>query len=522
MRRPPVFVTLLSVLAVLVSACTGGSGSSKLPKTTRGGVLRVGITSASSLDPAQARTIEQLLVADQLFDGLTSYDPKTQRVVPALATRWTASADQKQFDFFLRPDATFSNGRAVTANDVKYTLDRIARKGSGSPGGELLDLVSGYGDVAVKGSATSLAGVTAPSPDVVHIALDQGFADLPAVLSSPVFGIVPQEAVDASAPPFAKQPVGSGPFAFKNRTRATIHLVRSPKSKALLAGIDLIGYEGVGAAYDAFARGDLDWSQVPPEQVLAAGRRFGKGGFVPYAAELLFGFNLKNAKFADTRFREAIVHAIDRKALVRAVYDDIYDPLDNVVVKGVPGATDAICASCGYDVARSKTLVSAVYPDGAPQIFIDYDSGTIRDALANAIQADLKEVGIPATLRPKPFDEYLNFEVSGQAEFFLLGWIAAFPSPDAFLGPLFAAGSRNNLVGFNLPAFDTALKVARSQEAADQRLSLYGEAERIVLGQVPVVPILQYEVHSVMAKRVHALDVTPIGTFDGSRVWLSK
>lgn len=520
-RRPPVIVVLLTALVVVAGACTGGS-SNKLPKTQRGGVLRVGITAASSLDPAQARTIEQLLVADQLFDGLTAYDPKTKRVVPSLATRWTASTDQKQFDFFLRPDAAFSNSRVITATDVKYTLDRIARKGSGSPGGELLDVVSGYQDTAVKGSADSLAGVTAPSPEVVHIALDQPFADLPAVLSSPVFGVVPRESVEAPSPQFAQQPVGSGPFMVKNRSTTTIHLVRAPKAKALLDGIDLKGYDGVGAAYNAFARGDLDWSQVPPEQVSAASGRFGKAGFVPYAAELLFGFNLKNAKFADERFREAIVHAIDRKALVRAVYDDIYDPLDNVVVKGVPGATDAICATCGYDVAKAKTLVSAVYPTGAPPIFIDYDSGTIRDALASAIQADLKDVGIPATLRPKPFDEYLNFEVSGQAEFFLLGWIAAYPSPDAFLGPLFAAGSRNNLVGFNLPAFDTALKVARSQPADDLRLSLYGEAEHIVLGQVPVVPILQYEVHSVMSKRVHALAVTPIGTFDGSQVWLSK
>jgi ABC-type transport system substrate-binding protein len=513
---------VLALVAGIGAACTKSSKSTgKTAKPKSGGVLRLGITSASTLDPAQARTVEQLLVADQLFDGLTAFDSGTKKVVPALASRWTASLDQKQFDFFLRSDATFSNGRAVTANDVKYTLDRIAKKGSGSPGAELLEQVTGYADTAVRGASPSLAGVTVPSPDVVHIALDQPFAVLPVVLSSPVFGVVPQESVEATAPPFAEQPAGSGPFLVKSRTASRIHLEKSPKSAARLDGIDLIGYDSVGAAYNAFARGELDWSQVPPEQVLAASKRFGTDGFVPYAAELLYGFNLKNPKFADPKFREAIVRAIDRRALVRAVYDDIYDPLDGIVVLGVPGADANVCETCGHDVDLAKRLVAQAYPAGPPEIFLDYDAGTIRDALANAIQADLNEIGVKATLRPKPFNDYLNFEVSGQQELFLLGWIAAYPSAEAFLGPLFATGSRNNLVGFNLPAFDTALKVARSQSDDAQRQQLYHEAERIVLGQVPVIPILQYEVHSVINKRVNDLKLSPTGTFDGARVWLT-
>ena len=141
------------------------------------------------------------------------------------------------------------------------------------------------------------------------------------------------------------------------------------------------------------------------------------------------------------------------------MYDDIYKPLDGIVVSGVPGYEPYACGDrCAHDSARAKTLVAEAFPTGPPEVFLDYDSGPIRDALAKAIQADLKEAGITATLRPKPFDEYLNFEVSGQQELFLLGWIAAYPAAEAFIGPLFAAGSRNNLVGFNVPAFDGALE----------------------------------------------------------------
>jgi ABC-type transport system substrate-binding protein len=515
------------VLAALVAgACTGGKKSSTSAGNPRkGGVLRVGVTSDSSLDPAQARTVEQLLVADQLFDGLTAYDAKAAKVVPALASRWTASPDQKQWDFFLRSDAKFSNGRAITSTDVKYTVDRIAKKGSGSPGMELFEPVSGYSDVALKGALPELAGVTAPSPDVVHFALDQPYAELASALTSPVVGVVPKESVEAVAPAdvFAKNPVGSGPFAVKSRTGNRIVLTRAPGSKAMLAGIDLLGYDGVAASYAAFKNDELDWSQVPPEEVAPAGAKYGSGGFVPYAAELFYGFNLKSTKFADVRFRNAIVQAIDRRALVKAIYDDIYKPLDGIVVGGIPGYIPNACGdTCAHNVEKAKAAVAAVFPSGAPEVNLDYDAGEIRDALAKAIQADLKDVGISAVLRPKPFNDYLNFEVSGQQELFLLGWIAAFPSADAFLGPLFVSTSRNNLVGFNRPAFDTALKAARAEPDDTRRQAAYRDAEKIVLGESPVIPILQYEVHSVSAKRVGGLQLSPTGTFDGAKVWVAS
>src|SRR5438270_10887670 len=137
----------LVVLAVAAAAC---SSSHSAAAVRRGadeppiGVLRVGIERPQSLDPAQARTPGELLVADQLFDGLTSYDPDTLVVVPALASKWVSSADQRKWDFTIRPGATLASGRAVTPADVKFTLDRIAKKGSSSPAAAQLEAVTGF------------------------------------------------------------------------------------------------------------------------------------------------------------------------------------------------------------------------------------------------------------------------------------------------------------------------------------------------------------------------------------------
>ena len=501
----------------------GGTGGGKeTPK--RGGTLRIGLSALTSLDPAQARAVEQILVADQLFDGLTAYDPKTLAPVASVAERWEVSDDLKQWDFFLRPGATFTNGRTITAADVKYTLERIAKKGSGSPAADQLDLVAGYDAFAVAATAPELAGVTAPTPQQVHVTLDQPQAELPSILGSPLFGIVPKEAVEAPSPAFAEAPVGSGPFRYTGRTGDIITLVRAPGSRAYVDRVQLITYPDVSTSYRAFSAGRLDWSRVPPEEVARATERYGRAAFRPYVAELFYGFNLKNPKFQDHRFRRAIVHAIDRDSIVRAIYGNTVLPLDGVTVKGIPGhAEDACGEPCHHDVAKAKALMAELAAAGINpgQVQIDFDQDVTQEAVAKAVQANLQEAGIDAALRPKPLKEYQDFAVSGQQEFFRLGWIAAYPSPDAFIAPLFVTNSASNLTGFTSPEVDQAVQAARAEKSASARAAHYRKAEETLMGQLPVVPIAQFQIHAVSSSKVRGLVATSVGTFDAAKVWLA-
>lgn len=505
-------------------AAPGGGGHGAGRRGGRpGGVLRVGVTTVGSLDPAQARSIEQVLVADQLFDSLTAFDPRTLEAVPSLAVRWESSPDQRQWDFFLRPDAAFSNGRPVVAGDVKYSLERIARAGSGSPGSELLQPVAGY--AAFRSGAPELAGVAAPAPDVVRIILDQPWAVLPTVLSTPVLGVVPRESVEASAPSpaFGDRPVGSGPFQVAARRGDVISLTPSPGSPATVAGVEVVQFADEAAAYRAFTRGRLDWARVPPQDAGAAARRYGREGFEPYLAQLFYAFNLRNPKLADVRFREAIVRAIDRRAIVSAVYHGTVRPINGMLLEGVAGYEPGACARCTHDPARARALLAEVFPPGSapPEVALDYDDDPSQEAVARAMQASLREVGISLVLRPRPVDQYDEFALSGQQEVFRLGWVAAYPSPDALLSSLFSTGSPNNLMSFSSPAVDERLRLARAEGDRDRRLELFREAERAILEEVPVVPIAQFQLHTVVSERVRNLETSGLGTFDASSVWLA-
>ncbi|MDP9404221.1 MAG: ABC transporter substrate-binding protein [Actinomycetota bacterium] len=489
------------------------------PTAGSGGVLRLGVTALATLDPAKARTIDQQLVADQLFDSLTALDPGSQAAVPALAARWEASLDQRQWDFHLRPGALFSDGRPITAADVKYSLERVARPGSGSPASDLLQPVTGY--VALRQGAPELAGVTAPALDVVRISLEQPWSVFPSVLASPVFGVLPEPAVEAPPPAlaFPERPVGSGPFKLRDRRRGMLSLVPSPRSTARLAGIEVTEFDTVASAYAAFTAGRLDWAQVPPDEIDAAARRYGRDAFSPYVAQLFYGFNLENPKFADPRFREALVRAIDRRAVVAAVYQGAVRPLDGIVLEGLAEFQAKACGRCGHDPARARALLAELFPGTGPRdIALDFDADPSQEALANAIQAGLREVGVTVTIRPRPPDEYDEFVVSGQQELFRLGWIAAYPSADAFLAPMFSSASPNNLTRFASPAVDEQLRRARAEPDAARRTELYREAERAILDDVPVIPIAQFRLHAVVSKRVRNLRANALGSFDASTV----
>jgi ABC-type transport system substrate-binding protein len=482
----------------------------------------MGVEAPRSFDPARATRPLELLVADLLFDSLTTYDPATLAVRPAIARRWETSPDQRQWNFFLRPDARFGNGRAITPADVKYSLERVASASSQLPLADQLERVKGFADFH-SGKAGALAGVTVLAPNLVHVELDSPLSTLPAVLGNPALAIVPREAVEKPAPVFGDQPVGSGPFRFGRRAGGVVHLVRAPGSRALLDGIDL-HLLTEDKAYAAFGRGELDWSLVPAAKVGAAAARYGRAGFRPLPGVSFYGLNRANPKLADGRVRQAIVRAVDRQAIVKTVYGGSVLPAAGLVVRGIPGAQADPCgAACTFDRKRAKALLADAFPGGSPpELQLDFDPSTRQEATARAVQAGLAAVGITAHLRPHADEgEYSRFLASGRQEMFRLGWVGLYPSPDAFLTPLFSSGSASNLTHLSSPEVDRLLAQARAEAGETKRLALYHQAERKILEQFVVVPVAQFELHTVTAARVRALRLSAMGTFDGSRVWLA-
>ncbi len=521
--RLTLLAVLLSVAVALVAAGCSSKKSSVGGADAPADTLRVGIERPQSLDPAQARTPSELLVSEQLFDALTTYDPATSAVLPAAAQSWVASPDQRHWDFTLRPGGKFSNGREITSEDVRFTFERITRKGSSSPAAAPLSGLTGFKDFNNDGDAPNLVGITTPSPQIVHFDLDEPQSSLPAILGNPSFGIVPKEAVEAQTPSFAIQPVGNGPFMIGSRTDSLLQLVPAPGVVMPVRAIHFQVFPDTGASYAAYVDGLLDWTAVPADRVEQVAEDNAESGR-PYLGELFYGFNLKNPKFADIRFREAIVRAIDRDAIVRAIYGGSARRSDELVAEGVPGFQAGACGvRCSRDPQRSRDLLREAFGDDpVPEVQIDFDDAGTQRAVAEAMQANLKEVGIPAALRPHPFADYLKFAVSGEQEIFRLGWIGPYPTADAFLTPLFLSGLADNVTGFSSVQVDRLLKNGRIEADEGKRIASYQEAEKLVLAELPVIPLAQFQFHSLSSGRVSGLVMSGLGTFDASKVEVGK
>ncbi len=214
--------------------------------------------------------------------------------------------------------------------------------------------------------------------------------------------------------------------------------------------------------------------------------------------------------------------AIDREAIVEAVYSELADPLPTVVPRGVSGHDPERCAECGPGLQRAKDLVRFAYPGGdVPTVHIDYDESPKQDQMAEIVADSLEAAGIPTELRPKALDAYKAFVVSGEQVLFSFGWIGAYSSADAYLAPLFGSAANDNLTRFRSAHVDGVLGRARAEPDGSKNLGRWASAEAAVLEAHVVVPIAQFRTQVVVADRVEGLVHAVDGTVDWDAVTLT-
>src|SRR5207249_7620239 len=171
----------------------------------------------STLDPALIADSYGRAVAQQIFDGLVSFD-ETLAITPALAEFWRASRDGLTWTFTLRKGVRFHNGREVTAEDVVYSLTRILDPKIRSGAADLFGTIKGAHEFR-EGRARTVVGLVAQDRYTVQVTLDEAVGPFVAVLAVGHAKIVPKDAVEQLGEAFGTQPVGTGPFRFERWER---------------------------------------------------------------------------------------------------------------------------------------------------------------------------------------------------------------------------------------------------------------------------------------------------------------
>ena len=164
----------------------------------------------TTLDPALITDVIGGGIAAKIFNGLVRFNENLD-VVPDLARSWRLAPDQLTYTFHLRRDVRFSNNRKVTAEDVRYSFERVLTPGTKAPLTWVLDKIEGAG-AFLAGKATRISGIRVENDHTLVLKLEKPFGPFLSLLAMTTAYVVPREEVERLGQDFGTHPVGSGPY----------------------------------------------------------------------------------------------------------------------------------------------------------------------------------------------------------------------------------------------------------------------------------------------------------------------
>ncbi|CDX30770.1 putative peptide transporter subunit: periplasmic-binding component of ABC superfamily [Mesorhizobium sp. SOD10] len=448
MRRFLASTVAASALALMLGMAGARADDAVDPNIKQGGAITITYKDdVATLDPAIGYDWQNWSMIKSLFDGLMDYEPGTTKLKPDLAESYEISPDGKTFTFKLRHGIKFHNGREMTADDVKYSLDRVTNPKTQSPGAGFFGSIKGYDDVAA-GKADSLSGVTVVDPYTVKFELTRPDATFLHVMAINFSHVVPKEEVEEYGADFGKHPVGTGAFKLAEWTLGQrIVFERNPdywhKGLPHLDKITFeIGQEPIVALL-RLQKGEIDvpGDGIPPAKFQEVMNDPEQKARVVVGGQLHTGYitmNTTMAPFDNVKVRQAVNMAINKERIVQMINNRAV-PANQPLPPSMPGYDKAF-KGYAYDVAKAKALLAeAGHPNGfETQLFAMNTDPNPR--IAQAIQQDLAAIGIKASIQSLAQANVIaaGGDKAGAPMIWSGGmaWIADFPDPSNFYGPI--------------------------------------------------------------------------------------
>ncbi|MCD1641692.1 ABC transporter substrate-binding protein [Aurantimonas coralicida] len=478
----------------------------------------------ATLDPAIGYDWQNWSMIKSLFDGLMDYVPGTTELRPGLAESYEISEDGQTFIFKLRSGVKFHNGREMTAEDVKFSLDRVTAPATQSPGAGFFGMIDGYEAVAA-GEADSLSGVTVVDPTTVEIKLSRPDATFLHVMALNFASVVPEEAVAEHGADFGKNPVGTG--AFKLGEWALGQRVVFTRNEDYwrdgLPYLDQITFEIGQEPIVALLRlqsGEVDipGDGIPPakfQEVMADPEQKAR---VVEGGQLQTGYitmNVEIPPFDQKGVREAVNMAINKDRVVQMINNRAL-PANQPLPPSMPGYDESY-EGYAYDVDAAKAkLAEAGFPDGFDtELFVMNTDPNPR--IAQAIQQDLSQIGIRAEIQSLAQANVIAAGGEKDAAPMIwsggMAWIADFPDPSNFYGPILGCAGAvpggwnwswycNEELDKRATEADSIVDPARQEERSQMWSKIYTD----IMADAPWVPVFNEQRFTMKSPRMGGAD----------------
>jgi dipeptide transport system substrate-binding protein len=468
----------------------------------------------------------------QIYGRIVDFERGGTQVVPGLAEKWDISPDGKVYTFHLRKgvkwhsNKNFKPTRDFNADDVLFMFERQWKESN--PYFKVTS--SNHSYFNDMGMPKLLKSVEKVDDYTVRITLEKAEAPFLSNLAMEYAGVQSKEYADAmlkagTPEKIDQEPIGTGPFYLVQYQRdAVIRYKAFPQFWGGKAKIDDLVFSitpDASVRWAKLQKGECHVMPYPNPADLDAIRKDPKvkvmeqpGLNVGYLA-----YNTTKKPFDDVRVRKAINMAINKKAIIDAVYLTTGVAAKNPIPPTQWSYNDAVKDDPYDPAAAKKLLAQAGYPDGfstdlwAMPVQRPYNPNARR--IAELMQADLAKVGVKAEIKSFEWGEYRKRMQAGEHQMGMLGWTGDNGDPDNFLNTLLGCDSAktngSNVAKFCYQPFEELVQKAKTTSGQAARTPLYEKAQVIFKEQAPWFTIA----HAVQLKpmRVEVIDfkLSPFG-----------
>ena len=498
---------------ILLLACASlagcGQNQSNVEKGNAEQELYIGIgTEPEGLDPHIVTGVTEHYVLLSLFEGLTTVHPETLAIKPGVALNWDVSKDGLRYIFYLDPEARWSNGDPLTAEAFLFAYERILSPAMGAPYAYMLYCIRGA-EAFNKGELTDFAkvGLSSPEPHTLIIDLE---APTPYLLSLPTHytwfplhkpTVLANGDMTSRISKWTKpgNMVSNGPFTLAAwRLNHSIYVSKNPYYNGAET-VQLNGIHFLPIATDAeeraFRADQLHISSTVPIPRIDWYRKNQpeRMRFDTYLGVYYYLINTERGPLKDPRVRKALAYSIDRESITEHVLKAGQKPAYHFTPPNTGGYTAEVKLPYDPDLAR-QLLAEAGFPggEGFPKFELLFNTSESHATIAVAIQQMWKEeLGIEIGLYNQEWKVYLATRKARKFDIVRAAWIGDYVDPNTFLS-LVTSENGNNHSNWGDSKFDDLIRQAASEQDQAARFALFQKAEKILIDEMPVIPIYFY------------------------------